>query len=891
MESNNLDTFFFNDYMPHGHCYLWQPHILWTNVIADLVIAIAYFSIPIALVLVVHKRPDIGYRKVMLLFSMFILCCGITHLFSIVTIWQGMYGWHGILKVITAIVSFATAIYLYRVVPALINITTPQQIEGIKQEFNDVSKQKNQLSIQIEQQKLVQFMIDSMPIGACLLDKKFDVIMFNEAFCSDTKITQKHLGEANIKELLDLDDVTSSEFINSISTKSDVHNIESKTVLRFKKVNDDSFPAEVTLVTKVFDGAPYYIFTLQNLSEIEDVKRQLLESNQKLHRAIDAAEDGVWEYNVAADSINWSEQFEQLIAANGKATSIETWKAHIHKDYVEPVIEAFKNGLKNKERFSVEYLGLNANREFGWFNLIGKTFFNDAGQAKTMSGSLRYIQDSKALKLQVAEKKELLNAIYEGANNSIWIVSVEKNQQFRFLLFNRTASEKLGSEPDSFAGKRVSEIPPDILNEAIAEKLVDNLQACVDVKKVIEYTEMIPEKGIPRWYHTSLYPIIDNERVIKVVASSIEITSQKVVERQLSENKLFLENIIDSSICGISLFDLSTQKVVKINQRYTDILGYSLEDIHNIRDRLSLYHPDDLQSLSAHLELVIQAPNNSSHSIQYRYRHKNGTWKWCRTYTSIIKRDENNNPLIMLTTFIDISEQIQLLDSLQESNSYLERFAMVASHDLQEPLRKILTFTDMLSETLANNYDLDSDSKYQFERIKDASSRMRVMIADILGLSQINNYSMHKTEFELKELVLIASDQLQIAIEESNAEIKVINGEVKLNADKSLFIQLLQNLIGNALKFRSHVKPVVEIKAEITEYSTIISIKDNGIGMEEKYFTQIFEPFKRLHSKDRYQGSGIGLAICKQVCKIHDGGIECSSKLGVGTTFKVTLPR
>ncbi|WP_196492498.1 PAS domain-containing protein [Psychrosphaera haliotis] len=893
MQITNMDSFFYSDYMPHGHCYMWQPHILWTNVIADLLIAAAYFSIPVALMVFAKRRPDMGYQKVVWLFSLFILCCGITHLFGIITIWQGLYGWHGLLKSMTAIVSISTAIYLYRILPTLITISTPKQVEGIKQKLNSISQERNQLSMQIEQQKLVQFMLDSMPIGACLLNKNLEVTLCNDTFYQDTAIKK---GDEVGLPLFSLISSTDSEGVQTLTSL--VKNIEkgnsnaliSKIIVQLKSVNGKTFPAEIRLARKVFNECDYYIFTAQNQTEMTDIKYQLFESNQKLQRAIDATEDGLWEYTIENNSISWSHRFNELIGANDKTPTIEVWKEHVHEDYVDSVIEKLKSAFNANKRFSIEYLGINSKGEFGWFNLIGKTTLNELKEPVTISGSLSYIQDSKALKRQVAEKTELLNAIYEGANNSIWVVAVEKTKQFRFLLFNRAASEKLGSKPENIAGKRLLEIDNNVLSKTVVNKLTDHLQACVDIKSISEYTEMIPMDGQPCWYHTSLYPILENGNVVRIVGSSIDITSQKDIELQLNENKIFLENILDSSICAASLFDLTIQKTTKINQRFTDILGYNIEEINTPENRLNLYHSEDLNKISTHIEVVIQSPLNTSHSIEYRYRHKNGDWRWCRTYTSIIKRDANNNPLIMLTTFIDISEQILLLDSLQESNAYLERFAMVASHDLQEPLRKIVTFSGLLSDTLENQYDLDDDSKYQFDRIKDAANRMRVMITDILGLSQISSFSVHRTKTELRDIIASAQDQLQLVIEDSGATITIKNGETLLNVDKSLMIQLIQNLIGNAIKFKSEQLPLISITAENTEYSTKIVIKDNGIGMESKYCKQIFEPFKRLHSKDKYQGSGIGLAICQQVCKVHSGSISCSSKIGVGTTFTITLP-
>ena len=873
---------------------MWQPHILWTNVISDLLIAAAYFSIPLALVIFSKRRPDIGYSRVFALFSMFILMCGITHVFGIVTIWHGIYGWHGITKAITAVVSMMTALYLYRILPELVSIPTPKQVEGIKQELQSVSEERNLLNLQIEEQRLVQFMLDTMPIGACLLNKNFEIVLFNETFIKDTGIDKDYLVETELSDLLEPNNLSNETFLNNIQhrIKSDKGQFKLQFVVSLLNKGETSFPAEVTLVREEFGGEPHYVLTFSNLSEIESVKRQLLESHAKLERAINATEDGVWEWYLKDNSMTWSETFEELIGVTGlDPQHIDTWKAHIHPDHYNMVMEALNQHFQSKEKLSIEYLGKNKKGQYGWFSMIGNTLFDIKNQPITMSGSLRYIQDSKILEKKVAEKTELLNTIYEGANNAIWVVAVEDNQEFRFTTFNRTAADRLSMKVDDIVGRTLTDLKS-VMSEEQVYEFRENYQSCVDMGDVKEYVECHPYNGKMRWYQTNLYPIKDeNNKVIKIVGSALDITAIKKIELELAENKQFLEHIIDANVSAISLFDLTSQSIFRINQRYTDILGYKLSDIQRLSDPLSLYHPDDVVDISKHIELVIESDTGTLFPIQYRMKHKDGHWIWCHTVNTIIKKDENNIPQIMLTTFIDVTEQIELLNRLQESNSYLERFAMVASHDLQEPLRKISAFSDALSERLSDTLEKDEESAFQFERIQDAASRMRTMIKDIMGLSQINSAALHKQKVTLQELVNYAQEQLQLSIEENKVQFVVTAGETEFVVDKSLIGQLLQNLFNNAIKFRSDNRPVIEVSAQKSANSTTLIVKDNGIGIEEKYCKQIFEPFRRLHSKDKFSGSGIGLAICKQICKVHGGTITCKSKLEHGSTFIVTLPK
>lgn len=222
---------------------------------------------------------------------------------------------------------------------------------------------------------------------------------------------------------------------------------------------------------------------------------------------------------------------------------------------------------------------------------------------------------------------------------------------------------------------------------------------------------------------------------------------------------------------------------------------------------------------------------------------------------------------------------------LAEANKNLEAFAYVASHDLQEPLRKIKTFSSMLFER--NEAFFDDKSKEQAQKIQNATHRMHTMIQDVLTLSTINE-NMELTPTEPANAVQNALDDLELVVQEKNAIID-LQPLPTVMGNEPYLTQLFLNLISNALKFTT-TQPVIHISGQRLNDKVHIQVKDNGIGMEEANLERIFLAFQRLKSKREYEGSGIGLAISKKVVDAHHGHISVQSSPGNGTTFTIELP-
>ncbi len=230
---------------------------------------------------------------------------------------------------------------------------------------------------------------------------------------------------------------------------------------------------------------------------------------------------------------------------------------------------------------------------------------------------------------------------------------------------------------------------------------------------------------------------------------------------------------------------------------------------------------------------------------------------------------------------------------LAQRNQELQDFAYVASHDLQEPLRKVRTFAGLLAREYTDR--LDEHGLMVLDRLENAAARMSTLITDLLTFSRIATRGLGFEPVSLHHIAEEVLSDLEVSLAETQGKIELRDLPI-IEADPLQMRQLLQNLIGNALKFhREGVHPVVRVQAEMTDAPAgsalcRLEVRDNGIGFEEKYLEQIFAPFHRLHSRARFQGTGMGLAICKRIAERHGGAIAARSKPGEGSVFVVTLP-
>ncbi len=251
---------------------------------------------------------------------------------------------------------------------------------------------------------------------------------------------------------------------------------------------------------------------------------------------------------------------------------------------------------------------------------------------------------------------------------------------------------------------------------------------------------------------------------------------------------------------------------------------------------------------------------------------------------------------LVVSSVVDITERIRIQNELrhyaadlERSNAELREFAQVASHDLQEPLRKITAFGERLSQHCGAS--LDERGRDYLQRMTDASERMQGLIGDLLAISRVSLQEKQCEPVDLEAVFRAALDDLEIAIAESQARIEV-SPLPAIEADAARMHQLFQNLLGNAIKFRRPGQPAdITVSCVDSGESVRLEFRDRGIGFEPKHSDRIFGIFQRLHGRMEYPGTGVGLAICRKIVELHHGTITAMGEPGVGATFTIDLPR
>lgn len=412
---------------------------------------------------------------------------------------------------------------------------------------------------------------------------------------------------------------------------------------------------------------------------------------------------------------------------------------------------------------------------------------------------------------------------------------------------------------------------------------------------VLVYKAFI-ETGLVKPYNLLFRDLKQKEETLRRTHDELEIRVRERTKELSEANRALrlseehFRRTFDQSPIGAAIVTLDYH-FQRVNDALCCITGYTKEELAALTF-MDITHRDDID---ADLQQVKRLTSGEidQYAMEKRYIHKNGRVVWVNLHVRLM-RDDKGNHLYFLPMMEDITKRKEAEESLkaymarlERSNEELGDFAFVASHDLQEPLRKIQVFCDRLHTRYAGV--LDEPGRDLLRRMQGSAHRMQALIHSLLDYSRIAVSSNHRAMVSLREVAEEALSDLEILTEESSGRVEI--GELpEIEAGRSEMRQLFQNLISNGLKYRGKESPVVRIHGKEERGVCTIYVEDNGIGFDEQYLGKIFRPFQRLHGRQQYGGTGMGLAICRKIIENHHGSISARSTPGEGTTFIIQLP-
>ncbi|MDR6560696.1 MULTISPECIES: ATP-binding protein [unclassified Arcicella] len=513
--------------------------------------------------------------------------------------------------------------------------------------------------------------------------------------------------------------------------------------------------------------------------------------------------------------------------------------------------------------------------------------------------------------MKLTENNDLFQTIFDSASNGIALMQCLYNEKgrvedFSILLFNAHTLNWIGDT--DYKGKRYSDVFPFVKQTGILEKFIEVAETGITARFECYYAG----EGMKHWFY---FTAVKQGELLVVTTEDIterkqsEINLKNALETTEKQKRLY-DSITDNTPDLVYVFDLS-YRFTYANKALLTMWGKNAEDAIGRGLRENGYEEwhaqmhereiDEIVATKKSIRGTVSFPHAELGSRIYDYilvpvLNQDGQVEviagTTRDITEIkrieerFQQSENRYKILAETLEQQVTKRTR---ELQRSNEDLQQFAHVASHDLKEPIRKIKTFTGRLEDHLREKLD-DTGMRFM-QRIHVATDRMFAMIDGVLAYSTINAIQKKAESVNLNEVIRNIETDLEVALQKTGGTIEYQNLPT-LEGAMVLLYQLFYNLINNSIKFaKTGVPPHISISSEVDNQDFYrITVTDNGIGFKPDHSEQIFETFTRLNPKDDYEGTGLGLSLCKKIVERHGGNIIAIGSLDKGATFVITLP-
>ncbi len=658
----------------------------------------------------------------------------------------------------------------------------------------------------------------------------------------------------------------------------------------------DWTPAEVILIGEVVERSWAHV----ERARAEDAARQAAERVRTLAESVPAL---VWSgpANGAADyhSSRWAEftgrPAEELMAGG--------WLASVHPDDRAAAVAAWDRSGPAGRPFAVEYRLRRADGAYRWQLAQALPVLDTGGAVVRWYGTVTDIDDQKRLEGELRGVSERFRTLTEAIPQMVW--NADADGRVSYVNSRWRAYTGLTQEESGLGWWRKLGHPADVPAADAAWASAANTEAA-PIRQELRLRRAAD--GTYRWFSMAVVPLRRPDGSLdQWIGSLSDIHDLKTADETIRASEAKFRQLVEAVPNLVWVTD-ADGRVVQLNRQWATVTGRPMDSL--LGDGwASLLHPDDSPGVLAGWQAAVR--HRASYAGEFRFRTADGSYRWqLARGLPVAGADGRLSQWFGTTTDIDNQKRAaELLEGqvkertaeLARSNGELEKFAYVASHDLQEPLRKMQAFGDRLASKFAAG--LGPDGKDYIERMQSSAARMQTLIQDLLAYSRVAAKPRAFGPVPLGPLVAGVLSDLEALTSRTRAVVRVGDLPTVLG-DLGQLRQLFQNLIANACKFHQPDRPpTVAVTAERLEALPAgvdpppglsagwrLVVSDDGIGFEQQYADRIFEVFQRLHGRGTYEGTGIGLAICRKVIERHGGTITARGRPGEGAVFAVDLP-